>query len=289
MMAEFEPVMWTVDTCWEFYIDKHSNKEFDAILKCKSIMYVLMEQIERDDDDGYDLSGYIETLYAVDETRVRKDLNGFERATLSIGLDDPEYYDYLYKGDSMWTERGIRKDMLRQMVRLVCTSTAKEKKAPLLRRCGSAFHRVWTLERRKKVEDRRAMRDYNLKLRPWQIEALDLLEKQDNDNILYIEAPEDAGKSELGLYIKEQMGGFMTTECLDQIIRKYYRQQPYLVLDLSLGNPPEDLLIEMKSGKMYNGNKILHFTPPKVLVMSRAFNPAINPATCRVLVNEHLQ
>ena len=277
-----ESTLLTADTCWEFDIEKFTNEEFDAILKSDLVLYALMVPVERDDGDGHDLCGYTETLHALDEKRVRKELKGFERATLNISLKDPDYYDFFYKGLGAWTERGIRKDMLREMVQLAGMSTAKENEQLLLHRYGPGFHIVRKLEIRKEFAKRQVMRDRNITLRPWQIEALDLLEKQD-DNILYIVAPKDAGKTRLGRYIEERMGGFVTTECLDKTKGEYYRQQRYLVLDLPPGSPPEDLLVEIKSKSV------------KVLVMSRAFNPFRDPApakmpvTYRFLIHGRLQ
>ena len=260
------------DTQWEFIIEKYTEEEFDTIRKSKDANYVIMAQMNREDQDGHDLHGYVEFSYTVDPAMITT-LDGFERAMMIMVLEYPEDCADRYKEEALWTERGIRSDVIAAMAKHI-GGTETDDVTALYKKYGASFFTAWKAEREKEKARVNAMKVNNFVLKPWQEDVVSLLEQQNQDTILYVEAPEQAGKTALANYLRRTKGAYMASNSLTRSIRKNYHRQEYVVIDSQTGHSPDDVLVELKNGKMHDTTKVKTMPiPPKILVMSRGFNP----------------
>lgn len=255
------------DTCWKFKIEKYTKEEFEQILANRTVQYVTMAVEEREDTDGFDLYGYMETLYCVDDLMIKNELDGFGRAEVDISYDDPSMYREELQKRRFWTERGIRTDLIAHMANTVGVACTDEE---ALKKYGSAFYQAWKVENQHQKARRQVIRDATQNLKDWQTEILHELENQDSTKILFVTAAEGEGKSALARYIRVKMDGFVSTSGDPRQIRRYYKREPYVILDSPL-DIPYDLLVDLKNGKLFTGHRTLHIKPPKILVMGRAF------------------
>ena len=266
------------DTQWEFVIPQYTEKEFDAIRKNSSIIYLIMAQMPREDGDGYDLHGYMEFGYTLDAQYING-IEEFKRAELTLAIDYPEEYAMLFKSRWLCTERGIRSDIIMEMAKHIGTNT--DDCAELRKTYGAQYFSVWEAERKKQEAQVQAMKEKNFDLRPWQRKVIEMLESQSDGAILYVEAEEGAGKTALAKYLRSKYKAYAASNSLSNQLRKSYQREPFVVIDTQSGKTADDVLVEMKSGKMHDTAKMKSFKPPKILVMARSFCKARTTAGLR--------
>ena len=125
----------------------------------------------------------------------------------------------------------------------------------------------------------------------WQKKVMTMIEKQDESVIMYVEAPRGAGKTRLGQYMAFKYNACWCSHGSVTLIRANFRDKAYdyLVLDLQTGRSPDDFLMQLKRGQIYDGKEVKFIKPPRILVMSRYLNEAMTLTSQQCRKNCHYE
>lgn len=116
-------------------------------------------------------------------------------------------------------------------------------------------------------------------LRPWQKEALLVLQEQNDRQILWIYDDGNTGKSTLGRYIVKFKNGFMTDETTKKDIAYAYKGEPFVVFNLEReceGLMQFKIFALLKDGVIFSGkydSRMKTFNSPKIVIFAN-FHPA---------------
>lgn len=179
-------------TRWEFMLREFTDKEFTQINKNPDCNYLIMM---RDGEGLADLRGYIEMDRTMSDGEMQ-DIDGLDRATFFKADSLPHMYTDLFSQKGLFTERGIRSDILSDVAKCVGQPLGEGRDVFTLRNeYGNLFLQALGKERNRCKEMVDNTHNTFIIPKPWQKTVMTMIEKQDESVIMYVEAPRGAGKT----------------------------------------------------------------------------------------------
>lgn len=186
-----------------------------------------------------------------------------------------------------YTERGIkphvnlnqgisRKKRTNEMLKALVSGTSEE---DMVEQYGSTYlfqrkslQSLAIEMKQDKVQKEMTKECTPIQLNMWQRKALDILERQDDYQILFIIDSNGQRKSTFAKYLMANKGAAYFYNQKADDIKYLYEGQPYVIFDYSDTEPQYDVIEQIKNGFYFSPKKrscVKHFEEPKVCVFMK--------------------